>query len=80
MDGDGELLVKDIYGHIPRDCVLDTPPKIGSTPPNFITLDIPYERPDIIRLIIFYNNAFGVVKEDEISLCVLKFYRFLTTF
>jgi hypothetical protein len=82
VPGNGVALATAIYGNIPNlQQHLVTPaivPAIGSTPPNIIDNLAALQPPDIINLIIFYNEDFGIVVGDTVSQCVEKFYQFLT--
>ena len=55
-------------------------PRVGTTPPNFNTNYVGYQRSDIITLIIFYNEDFGILPGDTVQDCVAKFHLFLTTY
>jgi len=37
-----------------------------------------YTEADIIHLIVFYNENFGIVEDDCIEICIAKFQGFLT--
>jgi len=84
VPGDGVALATAIYGNVPNLQHLLVPPaaapNVGSTPPNFINNVAAYQRADIINLIVFYNDDFGIVVGDPVSECVEKFHRFLTTY
>jgi hypothetical protein len=84
VPGSGVARATAIYGNIPNLQHLLVPPavapNIGSTPPNFVWNAAAYQRADIINLIVFYNEDFGIVVGDSVSECVEKFHRFLTTY
>jgi hypothetical protein len=84
VPGDGVARATAIYGNIPSLQHLLLPPavapKIGSTPPDFINNGADYQLSDIISLIVFYNEDFGIVVGDTIPQCVEKLRRFLTTY
>ena len=48
--------------------------------PNFIDNAAAYQRSDIISLIVFYNEDFGIVAGDTVSQCVEKLHQILTTY
>jgi hypothetical protein len=84
VPGDGVALATNIYRnspslqpHLVRPAVA---PEIGSTPSNFIKNAAGYQLADIVSLIVFYNEDFGVLEGDDIPQCVDKFHRFLTTY
>ena len=53
---------------------------IGDLPPNFNPKVEGYKHIDILRLIVFYNENFGIVAADTIANRNSKFRRFLTEF
>ena len=55
-------------------------PGIGSAPPNF-NPDLPnYQHSDILSMVIFYNDDFGILPGDSIDSRVDSFRRFLAEF
>ncbi|KAF8884370.1 hypothetical protein BD779DRAFT_1801736 [Infundibulicybe gibba] len=52
-------------------------PAIGTTPPNFKPDTISYEHTDILEMIVFYNEDFGIVPNDDIWTRINKFREFL---
>ncbi|KAF8485944.1 hypothetical protein DFH94DRAFT_622288 [Russula ochroleuca] len=55
-------------------------PNIGDTPPDFNPNPISYRHSDILQLIIFYNDDFGIVYGDNLYMRISKFRQFLTVF
>jgi hypothetical protein len=53
-------------------------PGIETTPPNFNPNLSTYQHIDILNLIIFYNEDFGIVPNDSLGARIQKFHRFLT--
>ena len=56
------------------------PPAIGSLPPNFPPEPATFEIADIINMMIFYNQDFGIRRNDSETACYLKFIEFLSNF
>lgn len=56
------------------------PPQIGSTPPNFNPSLERLQHIDILKLIFFYNEDFGIVQGDVVEDRINKFRAFLTAF
>lgn len=55
-------------------------PNIGSLPPNF-NPDLPnYRHIDILNMVIFYNDDFGILAGDSVGSCIDRFRRFLVEF
>jgi hypothetical protein len=52
-------------------------PAVGTTPPNFIADLHTYHHNDILDLIVFYNDDFGIVQTDTASSRIESFRRFL---
>jgi hypothetical protein len=52
-------------------------PAVGTTPPNFNADFTTYRHDDILHLIIFYNDDFGIVQADTLPSRVESFRRFL---
>jgi hypothetical protein len=52
-------------------------PQVGTAPPGFDPDIMNYEHQDILRMIIFYRNNFGIVLGDSKGTRVDKFRRFL---
>ena len=50
---------------------------VGDIPPAFNANIFEYRHQDILRLIIFYNDDFGIVPGDGIPLRIQKFRHFL---
>jgi len=56
------------------------PQAVGTTPPNF-NPDLPnYRHIDILNMVIFYNDNFGVVGGDSLGTRIDKFRAFLAEF
>lgn len=55
-------------------------PQVGTVPADFHTNLHGYTMANIIRLIIFYNDSFGIVHENNIETCVDKIQAFLTAY
>ena len=53
---------------------------IGETPPDFEPNHFGYSHLDILRLIVFYNDTFGIVPEDDLAGRKHKFFVFLSEF
>ncbi|KAH8992799.1 hypothetical protein EDB86DRAFT_2805903 [Lactarius hatsudake] len=81
--GDGVQLAVHIFGHIQNVQHFFVPPaqppNIGTQPqaPVFHTNFHLYQRADIINLIIFYNETFGINAGDNLQVCITKFQTFL---
>jgi hypothetical protein len=54
-------------------------PAIGSTPPAFNRHIANYQHGDIVKMIVFYNDDFGILVGDLVGTRVDKFRYFLTT-
>jgi hypothetical protein len=55
-------------------------PDIGSMPPNFDP-DVPnYRHIDILNMVIFYNDDFGILPGDSVGSRIESFRRFLVEF
>jgi hypothetical protein len=84
IPGNGLNLANQIYGHVANlQDVLIAPaqdPPVGTVPPNFSRNFAMYARADIIRLIIFYNDDFGIVVGDTLQISIDKFHKFLMTY
>ncbi|KAK0477310.1 hypothetical protein IW261DRAFT_1285824, partial [Armillaria novae-zelandiae] len=52
-------------------------PSIGSTP-NFDGRIAKYSNEDILKMIIFYNDKFGIVRNDNLPERIDKFHLFLS--
>ena len=57
----------------------DQVPAIGSTPHEFNGHIANYLHGDIVRMIVFYNDDFGILVEDLVGTRLDKFRYFLTT-
>jgi hypothetical protein len=84
IPGDGLNLATTIFLNVPTvQQLLVHPiqaPSLATTPPNFNPNYAVYQRSDIIYLIIFYNEDFGILAGDTVQQCISKFHRFLTTY
>jgi hypothetical protein len=56
----------------------EDPAEIGSTPPNFNPKVEHYQHIDILEMVVFYNESFGITAGDTLSNRIMKFKRFLT--
>jgi hypothetical protein len=56
------------------------PAAIGTTPPNFNPNLPNYHHIDILNLIIFYNDDFGIVPGDSLGTRIDKFHAFIAEF
>jgi len=52
-------------------------PVVGTTPPNFVADLHTYRHHDILELILFYNDDFGIVQADTLPSRIESFRRFL---
>jgi len=55
-------------------------PVIGTAPPGYSNDFRHYNRSHIIRLIIFYNEDFGIVKGDTVDECIRKLQAFFVAY
>ncbi|TDL25152.1 hypothetical protein BD410DRAFT_784980 [Rickenella mellea] len=85
--GHGAALVRHLFtgvqGVPPHH--LNDPPQnqiavVGTTPAFFHNGFSTYTRVDIIKLIVFYNDDFGIVLNENVGQCVNKLHIFLTSF
>ncbi|KAF8867709.1 hypothetical protein BD779DRAFT_1637065 [Infundibulicybe gibba] len=53
------------------------PAMIGATPQSFNPNVEGYNNRDILRMVIFYNENFEIVPDDELQDRIGKFHRFL---
>jgi hypothetical protein len=53
---------------------------IGTAPPNFNPRLETYEHIDILRMIVFYNESFNIIAQDDLPERINKFRRFLSEF
>jgi len=58
--------------------VPDEIPPIGSVPQGFGNYPTRFSHADIVRLIIFYNDDFGIIQQDDLAERRLKLTSFLT--
>jgi hypothetical protein len=59
----------------------DAPPaEIGSKPPDFDPYVEGYATHTILEMIVFYNETFGIVPQDNYRIWLSKFRRFLAEF
>ncbi|KAF8163394.1 hypothetical protein B0H34DRAFT_856891 [Crassisporium funariophilum] len=72
------------FGNVgPLQQVLVAPaqePVLGTIPPNYDHNLLTYNRADFVRLIIFYNQDFGIVRGDTIPECIEKLHTFSTRY
>lgn len=53
---------------------------IGDTPPNFQARLDGYNHIDVLRMVTFYNETFGIVPQDNLGDRIDKFRRYLTEY
>ena len=51
---------------------------VGSVPPNFNPNIEAYKHLDICKLVVFYNETFGILPQDDLPARIKKFRRFLS--
>ncbi|EDQ99263.1 uncharacterized protein LACBIDRAFT_335187 [Laccaria bicolor S238N-H82] len=82
IPGNGLNLANHIYANFANvQDILIAPaeePAVGTVPPNFSTNFSAYTTADFVRLIIFYNEDFGIVVGDTIESSINKLCGFLT--
>ena len=79
--GDGLALAQAVaHNAATRNALvpLDPIPAVGDIPPNFNHNLPSYNHTDILRLIIFYNDDFGIVQGDTVPSQIDSFRRFLS--
>ncbi|KAK0421839.1 hypothetical protein EV421DRAFT_1914999 [Armillaria borealis] len=67
--------------HVNENSFKDTttePPEVGSTPLGFDGQVAMYSDVVILKMIVFYNNHFGITKPDVLSVRINKFQSFLS--
>ncbi|KAK0421680.1 hypothetical protein EV421DRAFT_1725030, partial [Armillaria borealis] len=52
--------------------------EVGSTPPNFNGRIAKYSDEDILKMIVFYNDSFGITRLDALPERISKFRAFLS--
>ncbi|KAF8868333.1 hypothetical protein CPB85DRAFT_1448446 [Mucidula mucida] len=55
-------------------------PRVGETPPQFQGGLASYSNAEILRMIIFYNDDFGIVLNDSLAMRIDKFRSYLSEF
>jgi hypothetical protein len=55
-------------------------PVIGNTPPEFQAKLDGYSHIDVIRMVAFYNETFGILPQDNLGDRIDKFRRYLTEY
>ncbi|KAF8163427.1 hypothetical protein B0H34DRAFT_323004 [Crassisporium funariophilum] len=84
VPGNGLQLAITAFGNVVAlQQVLVAPaqePVLGTIPLNFDNNYITYNRADIVRLIIFYNQDFGIVRGDTLPECIEKLHIFFTRY
>ncbi len=68
------------HDEFPPDPIPDDIGTIGETPPDFQPKLDDYGHIDILRMIVFYNETFGILPQDNLGDRTDKFRRFLTEF
>jgi hypothetical protein len=53
---------------------------VGSMPPHFDPCLEGYKHWNILQMVFFYNESFGIEPDDDLKIRVMKFRRFLTEF
>ena len=73
-----------IYGTVANLQVHLVPPAqvavIGTVPTNFNPVLTMYQRLDFVKLIIFYNEDFGILANDNLAASIEKFQHWLVTY
>ena len=54
--------------------------KIGDVPPDFDPYVASYSLKDILEMMVFYNESFGIDAQDVLKVQVSKFCRFFVKF
>ncbi len=54
------------------------PPEVSSTPPDFNGQIVKYTGEDILKMIVSYNDQFGITRSDALSERINKFQSFLS--
>ncbi|KAF8163405.1 hypothetical protein B0H34DRAFT_856899 [Crassisporium funariophilum] len=84
VPGNGLQLALTAFGNVPGlQQLLVAPaqePVIGTTPPDYDQNYTTYNRADFVRLIIFYNQDFGIVRGNTIPECTEKLHTFFTRY
>lgn len=62
----------------PQDPPADDIAAIGQTPPNFQPKLDSYNHIDVLRMVVFYNETFGIIPQDGLGDRIDKFRRYLT--
>ncbi|KAF9038841.1 hypothetical protein BDZ89DRAFT_982253 [Hymenopellis radicata] len=55
-------------------------PRVGETPPQFQGGLASYTNAEILRMIVFYNDDFGIVLNDSLAMRIDKFRSYLSEF
>ncbi|KAF8870938.1 hypothetical protein CPB85DRAFT_1353299 [Mucidula mucida] len=55
-------------------------PRVGETPPQFQGGLASYSNAEILRMIVFYNDDFGIVLNDSLAMRIDKFRSYLSEF
>jgi hypothetical protein len=77
IPGNGDILVSNLTttGQVP--ITPNSPPAIGSVTANFNGAVVTYDDLQILEMILFYNDDFGIRLEDSLGTGMLKFREFL---
>ncbi len=54
--------------------------EIGSTPPDFYPYVEVYNNVTILKMMVFYNENFGIIPGDDYKIRVSKFHHFFAEF
>ncbi|KAF9021978.1 hypothetical protein BDZ89DRAFT_1163451 [Hymenopellis radicata] len=73
--GSGHILANALDGAI---TALDPAPAIGALPPVFNGQVADYSNAEILRLVTFYNEDFGIVQSDPLAVRIAKFRAYIS--
>ena len=83
VPGHGLQLARDLFGNIPgvhqHLVAPDVIPTVGTLPPLFNNQFASYTLADVIHLVIFYNEDFGIAVNDSVERCVQMFHLFFNS-
>lgn len=77
MNAGGLQMFNDEF---PPDVLPDDIPSIGDTPPEFQAKLDGYNHIDVLRMVAFYNDTFGILPQDNLGDRIDKFRRYLTEY
>ena len=80
-DSSGLVHTTNLYGHLEAVqhllVPINPPSAIGTTPPGFNPALSEYHKQDIVRLIMFYNDNFGIVQGENLLTAISRFHYWL---